>query len=228
MHPAQIVRHHPEIAVRISCVRAMTGWRTLLRWRFWRGFGIRIRGRRGAWTIARTAFWHALAMGEFEVIDLSRHRHLADAEALARDRHLAAEAIVRMGAEAGADRIWTCRHQLEAGRAETSSLARYPVVAGDGDQRARRRCVGDAGAALDMGIGRAYERRRCRAGLGRRGRWTQLWLCLDLRGHRPTEAKTEAKTEAEQNSGGKAGHSMPGRLKMSGKSKLPRCGATMS
>ena len=159
---------------------------SLLRWRLLRRTCIRIRCRRGAWTIAWAAFWHTLAVGEFEVVDLSRHRHLADAEALARDRHLAAEAIVRMGPDASADRICAGRHQLEAGRAEASSFVGRMGVAGDDDQRAqwcrRRRCVGDAGAALDMGVGRADERRRCGAGLGRGERWTWRRLCLNLRG----------------------------------------------
>ncbi|MFX7977218.1 hypothetical protein ABTK65_20455, partial [Acinetobacter baumannii] len=56
---------------------------------------------------------------------------------MASDRHLAAEAIVRMGSDAGANLICAGRHQLEAGRAKTSSIARWTVVASDGDERAR-------------------------------------------------------------------------------------------
>jgi len=99
-------------------------------------------------------FGYAFAAREFEIVDLPGHRDLADAEALAGDRHLTAEAIVSIAPHAGAARIGARRHQPEAGRAGALSTARAAAVASDGDLRARqsggRRDVDNASAALDM------------------------------------------------------------------------------
>lgn len=176
-------RRHAAMARRDHSASAIV--RSLLRRQFGRSVGTRIRGG-DAGTIPRTAFWDALAVCEFEIVDLTGHRYLADAETLAGDRHLTAKAIVRIRSHAGAARIRARRQQPETRRADALPIARRAAIAGDGDQRKRRGgswCqINDAGAALDMGVGWAHQRRRYRAGLSRGGRWTWHRRCRDRSG----------------------------------------------
>src|SRR5262249_34235314 len=107
----------------------------LLRRQSWRG-----RCLGSARAVAQTALRYASAVHIFEVVNLSGHRPLPVAEALARDGHLTAETVIRIGPDAGAalsvalGRIATQRRQPESGRAGAFAVNDRSTLAGDDDR----------------------------------------------------------------------------------------------
>jgi len=165
------------------------------------GAGLRGGGRSTAFAVMQcrdgAAHRQAFATGIFEQIGLPIHRHLAAANAFATSGQFAAEAVVRVGARAGAaSGVARRRYQVEAFRTGASAIGHGAAIADDGGLRWPDRAdIGDASSArginvcarwadtLTRNIGRAVEANDRRGRRGRQRRRCQWWdrRCRRLR-----------------------------------------------